>query len=73
MRKVSTLVIIVEPSRILLGMKKRGFGVGKWNGFGGKVEAQDKTVMEGAQLETRTTRRSVNHSNRSYPSWTHGL
>ena len=51
MRKVSTLVIIVEPSRILLGMKKRGFGVGKWNGFGGKVEAQDKTVMEGAQRE----------------------
>lgn len=23
---------------ILLGMKKRGFGAGKWNGFGGKVE-----------------------------------
>lgn len=22
---------------ILLGMKKRGFGCGKWNGFGGKV------------------------------------
>jgi len=23
---------------ILLGMKKRGFGCGKWNGFGGKLE-----------------------------------
>lgn len=23
---------------VLLGMKKRGFGEGKWNGFGGKVE-----------------------------------
>ena len=23
---------------VLLGMKKRGFGLGKWNGFGGKVE-----------------------------------
>ena len=23
--------------RILLGMKKRGFGAGRWNGFGGKV------------------------------------
>jgi hypothetical protein len=22
---------------ILLGLKKRGFGVGKWNGFGGKL------------------------------------
>ncbi len=20
-------------------MKKRGFGIGKWNGFGGKIEA----------------------------------
>jgi len=25
-------------SRLLLGMKKRGFGAGKWNGFGGKIE-----------------------------------
>jgi len=33
-----TLVLITEDNRILLGMKKRGFGVGKWNGFGGKVE-----------------------------------
>ena len=23
---------------MLLGMKKRGFGQGRWNGFGGKVE-----------------------------------
>ena len=28
-----------KNSLILLGMKKRGFGTGKWNGFGGKVEA----------------------------------
>jgi 8-oxo-dGTP diphosphatase/2-hydroxy-dATP diphosphatase len=26
---------------ILLGMKKRGFGVGKWNGFGGKLEPNE--------------------------------
>jgi len=25
-------------SRVLLGLKKRGFGAGKWNGFGGKIE-----------------------------------
>ena len=25
--------------QLLLGMKKRGFGVGKWNGFGGKFDA----------------------------------
>ncbi|KAJ1429629.1 hypothetical protein B484DRAFT_396306, partial [Ochromonadaceae sp. CCMP2298] len=23
---------------VLLGMKKRGFGAGKWNGFGGKMD-----------------------------------
>ena len=37
-RKVSTLVLLVRDGRALLGMKKRGFGAGKWNGFGGKVE-----------------------------------
>ena len=31
-------------------MKKRGFGVGKWNGFGGKVEAGE-TVVEAAARE----------------------
>ncbi len=30
---------MVKDGNVLLGMKKRGFGVGKWNGFGGKVEA----------------------------------
>ncbi|MBI5071449.1 8-oxo-dGTP diphosphatase [Candidatus Falkowbacteria bacterium] len=38
MKKVQTLCIVREPQRILLGMKKYGFGVGRWNGFGGKVE-----------------------------------
>ncbi|MEX0918280.1 MAG: 8-oxo-dGTP diphosphatase [Candidatus Paceibacterota bacterium] len=34
-----TLTIVTDTQRVLLGMKKRGFGAGKWNGFGGKVEA----------------------------------
>eukprot|EP00613_Pedinella_sp_CCMP2098_P000038 CAMPEP_0171627602 /NCGR_PEP_ID=MMETSP0990-20121206/20871_1 /TAXON_ID=483369 /ORGANISM="non described non described, Strain CCMP2098" /LENGTH=206 /DNA_ID=CAMNT_0012195491 /DNA_START=374 /DNA_END=994 /DNA_ORIENTATION=- len=35
-----TLVLVTNGnySRILLGMKKRGLGIGKWNGFGGKLE-----------------------------------
>ena len=37
--KLLTLVFLREGSKVLLGMKKRGFGVGKWNGFGGKVSA----------------------------------
>ena len=36
--KLYTLVFVADASRILLGMKKRGFGVGRWNGFGGKVD-----------------------------------
>lgn len=37
-------------NEILLGMKKRGFGTGKWNGFGGKIEAEE-TAEEGAIRE----------------------
>jgi len=32
------LIFDEENSLILLGMKKRGFGVGKYNGFGGHVD-----------------------------------
>lgn len=30
--KVTTLVIINDGERVLLGLKKRGFGQGRWNG-----------------------------------------
>ena len=36
--------------RILLGMKKRGFGTGRWNGFGGKV-LPDETIEESLMRE----------------------
>jgi len=51
MRNLLTLSLIVKENRILLGMKKRGFGVGRWNGFGGKVEG-DETIEEAAKRET---------------------
>lgn len=35
---------------MLLGMKKRGFGMGKWNGFGGKV-AEGEAVEDAAKRE----------------------
>ena len=35
--KLMTLCFIFDDKKMLLGMKKRGFGVGRWNGFGGKV------------------------------------
>ena len=38
--KIQTLLFLIDKERemVLLAMKKRGFGVGKWNGVGGKVE-----------------------------------
>ncbi|KAK3612436.1 hypothetical protein CHS0354_032046 [Potamilus streckersoni] len=48
--KLLTLVFVREPTRILLGLKKRGFGMGRWNGFGGKVETGE-TIIQAALRE----------------------
>lgn len=48
MKKILTLCIIHKHPMVLLGMKKRGFGAGRWNGFGGKV--QEGEVIEEAAL-----------------------
>lgn len=50
--KLATLCFLLEKDRILLGLKKRGFGVGKWNGVGGKVNAGE-TPRDAALRETR--------------------
>lgn len=50
MKKLLTLCIIYQPPRVLLGLKKRGFGMGRWNGFGGKVAA-DETIDECVKRE----------------------
>ena len=51
MKKVLTLCVIHTADQILLGMKKKGFGAGRWNGFGGKVEAGE-TIEAAARRET---------------------
>jgi 8-oxo-dGTP diphosphatase / 2-hydroxy-dATP diphosphatase len=51
-RKQLTLCIVHEHPRVLLGMKKRGFGAGRWNGFGGKVE-ESESVEDAARREMR--------------------
>ena len=48
--KILTLVIIHKDNQVLLGMKKRGFGMGKWNGFGGKV-TEGEAIKEAAKRE----------------------
>lgn len=49
---------------ILLGMKKRGFGTGKYNGYGGKLEETDKDMEACAirelEEESGVAARSVN-------------
>jgi len=50
MKRVLTLCLATRDGKILLGMKKRGFGMGRWNGFGGKVEPGE-TIEEGARRE----------------------
>ena len=32
----ATILLLIRGDEVLLAMKKRGFGVGKWNGVGGK-------------------------------------
>ncbi len=52
MKKLLTLCLVQKDNKLLLGMKKRGFGVGRWNGFGGKVE-ESETIEEGALRELK--------------------
>ena len=55
-KKLLTLVLIVQKNnkcnRILLGEKKRGFGAGFFNGFGGKVEPGE-TILAAAHRELK--------------------
>jgi 8-oxo-dGTP diphosphatase / 2-hydroxy-dATP diphosphatase len=55
MKKILTLCIIHKNGKVLLGMKKRGFGQGRWNGFGGKVH-------EGETIETAAKREVLEES-----------
>ncbi len=52
--KEATLCFLVEKenNRILLAMKKRGFGVGLWNGVGGKVQ-ENETIEDAMKRETK--------------------
>lgn len=49
LKKLYTLVFLRTDNQILLGLKKRGFGVNKWNGFGGKVEPNELIIDAAAR------------------------
>ena len=54
MSKRYTLLFLRRGAdEVLLGLKKRGFGKGKWGGFGGKIEKRE-TPKEGIIRLERT-------------------
>ena len=52
MRDTSLVYLLDDEGRVLLGRKRRGMGVGKWNGFGGKIEPGE-TMRQCAVRELR--------------------
>lgn len=46
----ATLCFLVKDNKVLLAMKKRGFGVGKYNGVGGKKNS-DESIEDAAKRE----------------------
>ena len=56
--KQLTLLFLVRDKQILLAMKKRGFGAGRWNGVGGKLEAGEsveQALVRECQEEIKVT------------------
>ena len=54
----ATLVFLIKRNDgqikdICLAMKKRGFGMNRWNGVGGKVDDQNETIEEAARREAK--------------------
>jgi 8-oxo-dGTP pyrophosphatase MutT (NUDIX family) len=46
----TTLCFLIKDEQVLLGLKKRRFGTGKWNGAGGKL-LEGESVIESVARE----------------------
>ena len=60
--KQATLCFLLDDNKVLLGMKKRRFAEGKWNGFGGKRNDGEnilETVVREFQEEAGITPKSL--------------
>jgi ADP-ribose pyrophosphatase YjhB (NUDIX family) len=74
----ATLLFLLKDNQILLAMKKRGFGVGKWNGVGGKQNINEtitKTAIRETKEEINVTPKNINQvaildfSFKNNPDW----
>jgi 8-oxo-dGTP pyrophosphatase MutT (NUDIX family) len=55
---LTNLCLIRDGEKILLAMKKRSFGAGRWNGYGGKVmegETMEEALVREVQEESGLT------------------
>lgn len=52
MMRPTTLCLLVREGEVLLAMKKRRFGAGRWNGVGGKLEPGE-SIAEAAMREIK--------------------
>lgn len=77
--KETNLCYLLRPGQVLLAMKKRGFGAGKWNGPGGKanpgetpVEALVREVQEeiGVTVKSPDDRGVIEFIYAGKPEWT---
>ena len=59
-----TLCLLRHKNKLLLGMKKQGFGAGKYNGFGGKIEhneTPEACAIREVHEESGISVHSLNH------------
>lgn len=50
--KTLSLLFLLKDDQVLLAMKKRGFGEGRWNGVGGKIE-EGESIEQAMIRETQ--------------------
>jgi len=60
MKQVCNLVFMIKGDEVLLAMKKRGFGTGKWNGYGGKVQPGESVGASAMREVTEESGLSAN-------------
>ncbi|HSX35419.1 MAG TPA: 8-oxo-dGTP diphosphatase [Patescibacteria group bacterium] len=62
MRQATTVLFLLRGDEILLAIKKRRFGAGKWNGVGGKAdegETIEQTAVRESQEEIGVTPKNL--------------